>query len=152
MTRPTAAPGEFVCIARHNKSRAAWLRLRRAGELVELTAVLPEAGPLPDCSDLLGPHMNQASARRAVLSRLRSPRRDLLSRVLLSREAQQMWEAYAAGVAAPALLKAGVSPDQIPDELAEQQPDGSLMIYVEAAGRRLGMGVPRGHWRWMRHG
>lgn len=82
--------------------------------------------------------------------RLRNPRRDLLSRVLLSQEAQQMWEAYAANVAAPALLAAGVSPDQIPGELAEQQPDGSLMIYVEAAGRRLGMGVPRGHWRWMR--
>lgn len=51
---------------------------------------------------------------------------------------------------APALLAAGIGPDQIPDEQAEQQPDGSLMIYVEAGGRRLGMGVPRGHWRWMR--
>ena len=150
MTRPPALPAELIILARHNKSRAAWLRLRRSGDQVRLLEVLPGDGPLPDCADLLGPHLNQASARRAVLSRLRSPRRDLLSRVLLSREAQRMWDAYAANVAAPALLAAGISPDQIPDELAEQQPDGSLMIYVEAAGRRLGMGVPRGHWRWMR--
>lgn len=150
MTRPVANPGEVVILARHNPSSSAWLRLRRLGDQVSLLEVLPGDGPPPDCSDLLGPHLNQASARRAVLSRLRSPRRDLLSRVLLSREAQWMWESYSAHVAAPALLAAGIGPDHIPDELAEQQPDGSLMIYVEVAGRRLGMGVPRGHWRWMR--
>ena len=150
MTRPTAKPGEAIILARHTPSSSAWLRLRRSGDQVRLLEVLPGDGPLPDCADLLGPHLNQASARRAVLSRLRSPRRDLLSRVLLSREAQRMWDAYAANVAAPALLAAGISPDQIPDELAEQQRDGSLMIYVEAGGRRLGMRVPAGHWRWMR--
>lgn len=150
MTRPSAKPGETIILARHTPSSSAWLRLRRLGDQVQLLEVLPGDGPLPDCSDLLGPHLNQASARRAVLSRLRNPRRDLLSRVLLSQEAQRMWAAFAANVAAPALLAAGVSPDQMPDELAEQQPDGSLLIYVEAAGRRLGMGVPRGHWRWMR--
>lgn len=150
MTRPTANPGDIILLARHTPSASAWLRLRSLGDQVLLLEVLPGDGPLPDCSDLLGPHLSQAAARRAVLSRLRSPRRDLLSRVLLSQEAQQMWEVYAASVAAPALLAAGISPDQIPDKLAEQQTDGSLMIYVEAAGRRLGMGVPAGHWRWMR--
>lgn len=149
MTRPPALPGELIILARHNKSRAAWLRLRRSGDQVRLLEVLPGDGPLPDCADLLGQYLDTDGARRAVLARLRSPRRDTLDRVLLTAEAVRAWEALAPSIAEH-LAHAGVSPDQIPDEQAEQQPDGSLMIYVEAGGRRLGMRVPAGHWRWMR--
>lgn len=139
-------------LARHNAHRAAWLTLSDREDgldgLFDLLAVEPASGQLPDCSDLIGSYTSVAAARRAVLARLRSPRRDTLDRVLLSVEVVRAWEAHAASIAAQ-LTAAGISPADIPDEQAEQQADGSLLIYVEVPGQpRIGMRVPAGAWRW----
>lgn len=73
MTRPTPAPGEVIILARHNKTRAAWLRLRGAGAgMVELLEVLPHAGPPPDCADLIGVEFpSLRAARDAAVARMR---------------------------------------------------------------------------------
>lgn len=147
MTRPVANLGEVIILARHNKSRAAWLRLRAAcaGERVELLEVLPAAGPLPDCADLLG--VGYASPRRAldaVLERLRSPRRDVIDRIELTDAAARGFDAFG-----EAHLRAALPPGSTPPVQAEPQADGTLLLYVEHDGVRLaGVRVPAGHWAW----
>lgn len=70
MTRPPALPGELIILARHNKSRAAWLRLRRDG--LALLEVLPHDGPLPGCADLIGVEFpSLRAARDAAVARMR---------------------------------------------------------------------------------
>lgn len=69
--RPATNPGEVTTLARHNKSRAAWLRLRREGMV--LLAVIPHAGPPPDCADLIGVEFPSLRAPRdAVVARMKS--------------------------------------------------------------------------------
>lgn len=66
-----AAPGELIILARHNKSCAARLRLRREGMV--LLAVIPHAGPPPDCADLIGVEFPSLRAPRdAVVARMKS--------------------------------------------------------------------------------
>ena len=118
--------------------------------VVILDVVEAREGPCPDCSDLVGaPFPSPKYARRAILSRMRSEARDTLDNVLLSVEAVRAWD-HAAVDAGTAMAADGIDPRKIPDERAEQQPDGSLMIYVEVGGHRAELVVPPGHWRWSR--
>lgn len=132
---------------KHGRAVRASLHRSDTGDVI-LDRVEAHEGPVPDCADLIGvPVPRVEQIRRAVLSRMRSPVRDTLDRVLLSVEAVHAWERVAAD-AGLAMSDAGIDASTIPDERAEQQPDGSLLIYVEAGGKRVEMSVPPGHWRW----
>ena len=87
--------------------------------------------------------------RRAILSRMQSVARGTLDSVLLSAEAMRAWECVAVD-AGTAMAADGIDPRKIPDEIAEQQPDGSLLIYVEVGGHRAELLVPPHHWQWSR--
>ena len=87
--------------------------------------------------------------RRAILSRMQSVARGTLDSVLLSVEAVRAWECVAVDAGA-AMAADGIDPRKIPDEIAEQQPDGSLLIYVEVGGHRAELLVPPHHWQWSR--
>ena len=119
--------------------------------VVILDVVEAREGPCPDCSDLVGaPFPSPKYARRAILSRMRSEARDTLDNVLLSVEAVRAWD-HAAVDAGTAMAADGIDPRKIPDEISEN-PDGSLLIYVEVGGHRAELLVPPHHWLWSRRG
>lgn len=118
--------------------------------VVILDVVEAREGPCPDCSDLIGaPFPSHEYAIRAIRDRMRSDARDTLDSVLLSAEAMRAWECVAVDAGA-AMAADGIDPRKIPDEIAEQQPDGSLLIYVEVGGHRAELLVPPHHWQWSR--
>lgn len=72
---------------------------------------------------------------------------DVLDNVMLSARAVRQWHALAHQAANN--LPSDVSSKDIPDEQAEAQADGTLLIFVTLAGKRIAeMRVPRGEWTW----
>ena len=138
-------------IVRLERGHSVLASLRRTDtRVVILDAVEAHEGPVPDCADLIGvPFPSHKYARRAIQSRMRSGARDTLDSVLLSVEAVRAWD-HAAVDAGAAMAADGIDPRKIPDEIAEQQPDGSLLIYVEVGGHRAELLVPPHHWQWSR--
>lgn len=134
---------------RLRRGRAAKAQIERVDGLVRLHAVLPHEGELPDCSDLAGSlHLDAAGVRRAVLARLRSPRRDTLDRVLLTPAAVRAWERHAKAAAA---LLPPLTPEQVaalPDEQAQAQEDGRLLVWVDTPHGPVSMLVEPGDWAW----
>lgn len=73
---------------------------------------------------------------------------DTLDNVHLSVAAYHQWQSIAISAAQKAVAM-GIDPETIPDEMAKAEPDGSLLIWVDAP--RLGrveMRISREHWRW----
>ena len=70
------ADDTFVSIARLHRELSASMHLRRRDDgLLDLVAVEPRQGSLPDCADLAGTlYQTITQARRAVLARLRRHR------------------------------------------------------------------------------
>lgn len=134
---------------RLRRGRAVQAQIERVEGGVRLHAVLPHEGQLPDCSDLAGTlHLDAAGVRRSVLARLRSPRRDTLDRVLLTPAAVRAWERHAK--AAVAVLPP-LTPEQVaalPDEQAQEQADGCLLIWVDTPYAPVSMLVKPGDWAW----
>ena len=119
--------------------------------VVILDVVEAREGPCPDCSDLIGaPFPRVEYAIRAIRSRMRSgsDARSTLDSILLSAEAVRAWELVAVDAGA-AMAADGIDPRTIPDEISEN-PDGSLLIYVEVGGHRAELLVPPHHWQWSR--
>jgi hypothetical protein len=74
---------------------------------------------------------------------------DTLDRVILHPDYYIAWlqKAYEASCAA---AREKVDPDSIPDEMATEQTDGSVLIWVDIPKvGRVEMLVPRGMWKWM---
>ena len=73
---------------------------------------------------------------------------DILGRVLLSQRAVDAWLA-ACDQAASACHVAGLlGGEPPPDEAAEVQDDGSLLILGRIAGMELMLTIPVGEWAW----
>lgn len=138
-----------IITVRLRRGRAARADIERTADGVRLHAVLPHEGPLPECSDLAGSlHLDAAGVRRAILARLRTPRRDTLDRVLLTPDVVRAWEQHARAAMA---MMPPLTPEQVaalPDEQAQAQPDGSLLICVDTPHGAVSMRVEPGQWAW----
>ncbi|MFH2072121.1 MAG: hypothetical protein ABIJ75_04630, partial [Actinomycetota bacterium] len=76
------------------------------------------------------------------------PDMDILDKVLLSQNAVNAWLA-ACDQAATACHVAGLlGGEPPPDEVAEVQDDGSLLILGRIAGMELRLTIPAGEWAW----
>lgn len=115
---------------------------------VRLLRLTPDAGPVPEWTDLSGRAFpDRPSLRRAIVARMRAlvrrePQATTLDRVLLSRAAYDAWMR----VAAETQIPDGIDPDEIPDEQAQEMPDGSLRIFVSLPGRDVELIVAPGDW------
>ena len=149
--RDAGAAWSITIRLKHGRAVRAALHRSDSGDVI-LDRVEAHEGPVPDCYDLLGaPFPSVEHVRRAILSRMQSVARGTLDSVLLSAEAMRAWECVAVD-AGTAMAADGIDPRKIPDEIAEQQPDGSLLIYVEVGGHRAELLVPPHHWLWSRRG
>jgi len=70
---------------------------------------------------------------------------DVLDKTLLTPGAVKSWQELALREA----QDSGYGPEQIPDEQAEVQNDGSLLIFCDLPDRRVSMQVPPGEWAWV---
>lgn len=74
---------------------------------------------------------------------------DTLSRIGLSTIAIARWASRALQIAKEALDHGVACPDDVPDEMARVEPDGSLTLYIPMPdGTELGMRVEPGEWTW----
>jgi len=70
-----------------------------------------------------------------------------LDDILISLEIYETWNKLASQVST--CLPAGVSPQDIGDEEAEKNADGSLTIFCRAKGKRIAqLRIPATHWQW----
>lgn len=73
--------------------------------------------------------------------------RDVLPFVLIRPATIAQWQAKARDIGRH-LVAAGISPDTIPDERAEDRLDGTLLLYIDLPWGRESMVIPPGEWRW----
>lgn len=75
--------------------------------------------------------------------------RDTLSRIGLAPAAIARWGTRAQEIAREAREHGISSPEDVPDELAREEADGSLTIYITMPdGAELSMRVEPGEWAW----
>jgi hypothetical protein len=71
-----------------------------------------------------------------------------LHKIVLTKEMLSAWSVLA-NIVGSAIAEAGISPDEIPDEQAKIESDGSLLIYVDLPQNigKVSLRVPPEHWR-----
>ena len=77
---------------------------------------------------------------------------DTLDRVLLSEDADHRWRAFARTQAVQAIVrKYFAAASEIPDEMAREEVDGSLTIFLPLPNQdhSISMRVEKGEWTWM---
>lgn len=72
---------------------------------------------------------------------------DILDQISLSEVAVVLFKDFAQRLGA-ACAAAGVWPDEISEEQAREDSDGSLVIWVDIPGAHLEFTIPKGHWAY----
>lgn len=141
-------PTPFTILVRHNSSNAVNAKIQEVSNGYLLVAVTKKNCLLPQVGHLLGIIFPDIAAIRNSLVAAMKDVGDTLDHVLLTTAIYIAWQEHAVNMAKKAIAL-GVSPEDIPDEMAKALPGGYLLIWVDVPKvGRVELKVPPGEWDW----